>query len=144
MILLGVDPGASGAICLTDGTHHDFILLSETEADIACLLGELDGHDCHAFLERVHSMPAQGVASSFKFGQNYGFLRGLLVAFKIPFEEVTPQRWQRALGCLTGGDKRISKAKAQSLFPQIKFTHATADSALIAEYGRRLRAGELK
>jgi hypothetical protein len=43
--------------------------------------------------------------------------------------------WQKALGCLTKGDKNITKRKAQEMFPGIKVTHATADSLLIAHYG---------
>jgi hypothetical protein len=39
---------------------------------------------------------------------------------------------------MTKGDKNITKRKAQELFPEIKITHAIADSLLIAEYGRRL------
>jgi hypothetical protein len=44
--------------------------------------------------------------------------------------------------CLTGGDKNISKRRAQELFPSLKITHAVADALLIAEYGRRLERGE--
>jgi crossover junction endodeoxyribonuclease RuvC len=91
-----------------------------------------------AIIEKVHSMPKQGVASSFKFGQSYGFLRGCLVASGIPFEEVSPQVWQKELGCLSKGDKNVTKARAQSLFPQLRITHATADALLICEYARRL------
>jgi hypothetical protein len=43
--------------------------------------------------------------------------------------------------CLTKGDKNVSKARAQELFPALKITHATADALLIAEYGRRLNLG---
>ena len=84
-------------------------------------------------------MPKQGVASTFKFGQSFGFLQGILIAAEIPFELVTPQKWQRYLGCRTKGDKNITKARAQELFPDIKCTHAVSDALLIAEYGRRVR-----
>lgn len=84
-------------------------------------------------------MPKQGVASSFKFGRSYGFLIGLLTGLRIPYEFVTPQKWQKAMGCLTHGDKNISKAAAQRRWPNEKWTHATADAGLIAEYGRTHR-----
>lgn len=96
--------------------------------------------DAFAIIESVHSMPKQGVASSFKFGRSYGFLRGCLIASGIPFEEVTPQRWQKELGCLSKGNKNVTKARAQQLFPSLKITHATADALLLAEYARRLYA----
>jgi hypothetical protein len=61
----------------------------------------------------------------------------LLTGEEFPFEEVSPQKWQKAMGCMTKGDKNVSKAKAQQLFPQLKITHAIADALLIAEYARR-------
>jgi Holliday junction resolvasome RuvABC endonuclease subunit len=84
-------------------------------------------------------MPRQGVSSTFKFGTSYGFLRGVLVALEVPFEAVTPAKWQRSMSCLTKGDKNVTKARAQELFPEVKVTHAIADALLIAEYGRRIR-----
>jgi len=62
---------------------------------------------------------------------------GHLEALKIAHELITPQSWMKALGCMTGGDKKISKAKAQALFPQLKITNDMADALLIAEYCRR-------
>jgi len=83
---------------------------------------------------------SQGVASTFKFGMQYGTLKGILTALHIPFELIRPVDWQRALGCMTKGDKNISKTKAQQLFPDIKVIHATADALLIAEHCRRMRS----
>jgi len=83
---------------------------------------------------------SQGVSSTFKFGMQYGTLKGILTALHIPFELIRPVDWQRALGCMTKGDKNISKAKAQQLFPDIKVTHAKADALLISEYCRRMRS----
>lgn len=136
MIVIGIDPGLSGAIAAIGDGEPRWIKLDSTERDIADWMK----NDLwqFAFIEKVHSMPKQGVASSFKFGQSYGFLRGLLVGAEIPFEEVSPQRWQKAMECLTKGDKNVSKSRAQQLFPKVKITHANADALLIAEYGRRL------
>ena len=94
-----------------------------------------------AMLENVHSMPKQGVASSFKFGRNFGNLEGLLTGSKIPFDYVTPQKWQKELGCLSHGDKNVTKSKAQRLFPHLKITHAIADALLIMEYCRKIKEG---
>jgi len=46
--------------------------------------------------------------------------------------------WQKALGCMTKGDKNITKRLASELFPAIKCTHTVSDALLIAEYGRRI------
>jgi len=140
-VILGVDPGGSGAIaCIDDGGEPSWIKLDSTEADIAHAVASWDAEHVvdFAFIERVHSMPKQGVSSSFKFGQSYGFLRGILVALSIPFEEVTPQTWQKSMGCMSKGNKNVTKARAQQLFPGVKITHANADALLIAEYGRRV------
>lgn len=145
MIILGIDPGASGAISAVDGDGRfiESCRLDATESDIARWLRGI-GTGSFAFIERVHSMPKQGVSSSFKFGQSYGFLRGLLAAREIPFEEVTPQKWQKEMGCLSKGNKNVTKQRAGQLFPGMKWTHATADSVLIAEYGRRTLAARVK
>ena len=140
MIYVGIDPGVTGGLAWVDsgGGEMEASALPKTETDIWWLFHALPtAPQRYCLIEKVHSMPAQGVASSFKFGRNYGFLRGLLVALKIPFDEVIPQRWQKAMGCLSGGDKNVTKQKAQQLFPGIKVTHATADALLIAEYCRR-------
>ena len=140
MAIIGIDPGKSGAIALLRDRHTpETFKLTGTEADIAEFLEHCKSERCFAYIEKVNAMPKQGVSSTFKFGMSYGFLRGLLIAMKIPFEEVLPRRWQQYLGCLSKGDKNVTKAKAQQLFPEIKIIHAIADALLIAEYGRRIR-----
>jgi len=155
--IIGIDPGQSGGLAKVYETEVVAFPMAQTEHDINTNLGSLWGHGDlvsrtvftgKVYIERVHSMPGQGVASSFKFGRNYGFLRGLLIANKIPFEEVTPRTWQKGLG-IKAKDKSESKTqfknrlkgKAQQLFPHLKITLATADAILIAEYGRRRELG---
>jgi len=140
--IIGIDPGASGGIALLGSTATAW-KMPETERDLWELFQSLPLENVFAYIELVHSMPRQGVASSFKFGKNYGLLRGMLIASCLPFDEVTPQRWQKLMGCLSRGDKNTTKAKAQQLFPSLKVTHAIADALLIAEYGRRTRNGVL-
>ena len=142
MYYLGIDPGYSGAIaCLNaDGTINDVCRFSETPHDVhEWLCGRDD--PAFAFIERVNAMPHQGVSSTFKFGKSYGFALGLLTAHHIAYEEITPAKWQKAMNCRTGGDKNVSKAAAQRLFPKHKMTHAEADALLIAELCRRMEKG---
>jgi crossover junction endodeoxyribonuclease RuvC len=138
---IGIDPGQSGGIAVvcSDGTGFAWPMM-DTERDIYDHIISLKtwcNASVSAVIERVHSMPRQGVASTFKFGMGYGALRMALVASGLPWRDVTPQAWQKEIGCLTGGDKNVSKAKAQQLFPSLKITHATADCLLIAEWLRR-------
>ena len=141
-LYVGVDPGGSGGFGIIPPTpgHAWCQKMPETEADIWQFVENLNWHREHdtvvACIESVHSMPKQGVASSFTFGQNFGALRMALTAAKFKWHLVTPQKWQKAMGCMTRGDKNVSKAHAQRLFPHLKLTHATADAMLIAEYCR--------
>lgn len=137
-IHIGIDPGNSGAIAvINDGVAVDHIKCTETDHDISGFLYKWSDMGTHATIEKVSAMPRQGVASTFKFGRSFGFLEGLLVAHLIPYELVTPQKWQTFMKCRSGGDKNVTKAAAQRLWPDIKITHAIADAYLIAEYGRR-------
>lgn len=136
MNVIGIDPGASGGIAISNISGISVHKMPATERDVVELL-ETWGRPRFAFIEKVGAMPRQGVSSTFKFGMHYGFLRGVLTALAIPFEDVTPQKWQATMRCLSKGDKNVTKATAQRLWPDIKWTHATADAALIAEYGRR-------
>lgn len=137
-IHIGIDPGKSGAIAVIEnGVAVDHIKCSETDHDLSHFLRNYSQGDCHATIEKVSAMPRQGVASTFKFGRSFGFLEGLLVAHLIPYELVTPQKWQTFMKCRSGGDKNMTKAASQRLWPDIKMTHAIADAYLIAEYGRR-------
>ena len=144
-LFLGIDPGGSGGIALIGEGFAQAWKMGETEADTADLLRTHQAAIRATYIENVHSMPKQGVSSSFKFGRSYGFLRGLLIALQIPFEQIEPRVWQQRMGCRTHGDKNVSKAKAQQLWPHLRITHAIADALLIAEACRRFhsQAGEI-
>ena len=140
-LVIGIDPGKSGGIA---DTYNGFVAVAKmpaTESDINFLISRYSEVDsCICYIERVHAMPGQGVTSMFNFGMNYGFLRGCLIANKIPFIEVRPQQWQKALGCTTKGlkgvaKKNVHKQKAQQLFPEQTITPAVADALLIMRYG---------
>lgn len=143
--IIGIDPGQSGGVAWIQDGKPCVEKMPETLQDLWGLITDISNTvrestrhlDCVAYLEQVHSSPQMGVKSSFTFGNGYGHLEMALTAAGIPFERVSPQNWQKALGCLTKGNKNVSKRKAQELFPQMKVTHATADALLIAEYGRR-------
>jgi len=138
---IGIDPGIKGGIALIEETSSGVVVTSQkleaTEADVSDFLNRCAVVSRFCLIEKVSSSPQMGVCSAFTFGKSYGFLVGLLTAHKIPFEFITPQKWQKAMGCLTGGDKNVSKAAAQRLFPSVKFTHANADATLLAEHCRR-------
>lgn len=143
MYYLGIDPGQNGGIVLLDerGRVARAEKMPATEADIWNAIPDGMEHDVTAMLEKVHSMPGQGVASTFKFGMGYGGLRMALIASSVPFDDVTPQKWQKALGIVprkpseskTAFKNRL-KSRSQILFPREKVTLSVCDALLIAHY----------
>ena len=138
-ISIGIDPGINGGIAFIPNTGEPWAhKMPETDRDLIDLLRDsINLFDARAVIELVHSSPQMGVKSAFTFGEGYGRLQMVLTAMGIPYERVRPAVWQKAMGCLTKGDKNVSKRRAQELFPALKVTHATADALLIAEYARR-------
>lgn len=152
MTYIGIDPGSNGGIAwITDG-NPCVERMPDTIKDLFDLIKSIsfscDGK-AKAYLEQVSSglfggppddgkkpRARMGSKSAFTFGQGFGHLEMALTATRIPFVRIRPQEWQKAMKCMTGGDKNVSKRRAQELFPDIKVTHAKADALLIAEYAR--------
>jgi hypothetical protein len=150
MTVIGIDAGVNGGIAwITDGkpcvekmpdTLQDlWELIQDIRAAASPPLG-VGETNAMAYIEQVHSSPQMGVKSAFTFGNGFGHLEMALTAAGIPFTRIRPQVWQKELGCLTKGDKNVTKRKAQELFPSMKVNHYIADALLIAEYGRRMRS----
>lgn len=153
-VYVGIDPGKSGAIVTLretiEGIFINVHLLKDEPKQILNFINSIPTSS-PVVIERVHAMPIwwggsqdkkkpetfipkQGIASTFKFGESYGFIKGLLFASGLEYREVLSRVWQKQMNCLTGGDKKISLRKAQELYPQIKVTHSYADALLIATY----------
>ena len=153
MIFLGIDPGGSGGLAVvTEGLLGAAATAMGTERDVHEWIAEhAPAAATRAVIEHVHAFPGQGVASCFTFGRSYGFLRGLLIAQGIPFEQTTPTVWQSFMGLLRKkkrgqepesktAKKNRHKALAQQWFPDLKVTHATADALLLAAYAAKTRS----
>ena len=165
MIYIGIDPGLSGAVAVIQDTEAYFgehridvfdtpTALVEGEktkrkylvpAMCRLLVQYAKRNDVLAVLEHVHSMPKQGVASSFCFGEGKGMWEGILAAFEIPTELVSPQRWKKAIMADQGKEKSAARFEAMALFPSLAdhlklVKHdGRAEALLMAEYGKRLR-----
>lgn len=146
MIYIGVDNGSSGGIAAIeeDGSVIRAVNMPPTDVEILiCLSVIVNGNPAgsRAVLEHAQSFPKMGVTSAFNYGKGYGAVQMALSAAMIRFDIVVPRKWQAALSCLSGGDKNVTKRRAEQLFPDVKVTHAIADALLIAEYCRRLHRG---
>ena len=156
MIYIGVDPGKNGGIAVIGYknkqeqnkrkidvyVYQDDILIKLVK-DLAYFRNVLK-EDSICYLEQVHAMPKQGVSSTFNFGMNFGFIQGVLKAYAIPYELVTPQKWKKEFSCTS--DKNTSIEVCKRLFPNVnlkatdrckKDHDGIAEALLIAEYGRR-------
>lgn len=104
MIYIGIDPGKSGGMCVynTDDNTVEFAKMPSTVHDIVIQLVVFK--QCYGYtkvvLEKVHSMPGQGVASTFTFGQGYGQLQGVIAALGLRCIEVVPNKWMKCIGSM--------------------------------------------
>ena len=144
MIYIGIDPGKSGAMAVIFGGMDETVLVPFDEQEYTNILRNLAGQPMKACLEHVGAMPGQGVTSMFNFGQNFGYIKGLLEAFQIPYELVRPQKWKKEFSIT--GDKNSSIEVCKRLFPGVvlqrtercrKDDDGLAEALLIAEYARR-------
>ena len=134
IVYLGIDPGKSGAICTVDilGFPDTLVKLNKEPSEIWDKLSNISiDRKCIAAIELVNAMPGQGVSSTFKFGESFGMLVGLLTASGIPFDKVRPAVWCKAMG-LKRKEKESNtswknrhKQLAKKLFPIILNTDRT-------------------
>lgn len=153
MIILGIDPGLSGGLAIVS---PDGRLLHATRMPTLTLhgKGELDlaaigalltrWAPVHAWIEQQQAMPRQGVASSFRTGQNYGTLLGFIAGRGIAYSIARPAVWKKAMG--VPADKTAAIAIATRLLPSgssywaRRADDGVAEAALIALYGIRQAA----
>jgi len=121
---VGIDPGKTGALAaFRDGEPVEWtpMPLAGKEVDwhaVTAWLRDL-GEVKLVALEKVHSMPKQGVSSTFKFGINYGGLQAVLAALEIPCQLVTPQAWKKRVLAGTEKDKAAAIAHCRRRWPSV-------------------------
>jgi hypothetical protein len=143
--ILAIDPGASGGLAHRNSDGEIAVYaMPETQGDLCDLLREIKasspGLTC--MIEQVGGYvggAGQPGSTMFRFGEGYGFLKGVLMAWSVPIYMVTPQAWQKVLRIGTsGGDKKgwkkKLKAEAQRRYPGAHITAKTCDALLILDY----------
>lgn len=148
MVILGVDPGITGALALIDTTAWTLAVtdmpqeigkasrkgVSPTLTSQAISAAGAD----YSFIEDVWSSPQAGVASSFSFGRSLGIVLGAASASSA-LTLVKPTVWKA--GLQVPRDKNQARARAQQLFPSAAKMFARAkddgraEAALICFYG---------
>lgn len=147
---VGIDPGNTGAIAFVDGDMtclHDMPTTAKATGNgvevnpalVAQILRRIEPGDT-VYLEAVHSMPSQGVSSTFTFGRGFGVVEGVLAALGIPYNLVRPRAWKKRAG-LIGKEKDAARGLAIRLYPGSaarlarKKDIGRADALMIAHFG---------
>ena len=73
-IYIGIDPGQDGGIAVIDEEYKYAIADVYSNEALIETLETIPANKAVCCLEKVHSMPGQGVKSMFSFGQNFGFI----------------------------------------------------------------------
>ena len=168
-IIVGVDPGFSGALGFYDLQRRQLLDLmdmpcidpkgfthwrSTGKADriqfnipkLAKVFQDLKPKIRLVVVEKVGPHPGMGVAGCFRFGHGAGLIEGVLHALQLQLQLVHPAVWKGALNL--SGDKNLSRKLATQHFPEFKdyFTHkrddGRAEACLLAEYGMRFLGEE--
>lgn len=153
MIIVGIDPGLTGAVAVLDVLGklvHVWDMPTvekggktrvKREVHAVGLASLLRGVSAgQACVESVASMSSQGVAGVFSLGDTFGTIRGVCGAMQIPLTRVTPQAWKKGMG--VGKDKEKCRELAIELSGETglfkrKKDHNRAEAYLIALYHDR-------
>ena len=157
MIIIGIDPGMSGAIAAVDEKTHEILRVEDTPTFLIAKVREYDivgmadllrsislGRPSRVVLEQAQAMPKQGVTSTFHFGRGYGIWLGILGTLQMPYRTVRPCEWTKTLfHGLPGKGKERSILFASRTFPGIELVpdgcrkprDGRADAACLAYYG---------
>ena len=107
-----------------DGDDDEFWAAREGMAALLSLDRSMSTETVHhTVLEEQRAMPTDGKAGIFTVGMGYGILRATLRGQNIPFQVLTPARWQKLLGLANiPKDKRKARhiQMAQDLFPGVE------------------------
>ena len=155
MLIIGIDPGISGAICFFEDGQIKEIIDMPVMADgkknkrqingpqvyneISSRINKFSKKDITVVIEQVSAMPGQGVTSMFNFGQSFGVLKGICSAMQLSMHFVRPAKWKKYFG-LIKTEKDASRTKVIEIFPYIssqlsrKKDSNKADAILIASF----------
>ena len=143
-VYLGIDPGASGGLAVIAADAVTAEPMPATERDIWQWFHWYEpGQRPVAVLEKVGGYvgEAQPGSAAFKFGASYGMLKMALIAAGIPFEEVTPQTWQKALGIPPRRKgKRAKRLKATKDGPKELYSDRLEGGESKTQWKNRLKA----
>lgn len=163
-MILGIDPGQSGAFVFRDNDsfvcrlmplrHGDAkdIDFPEVRRLLDCVKSSMPS--LHVFLERSVAF-GMGPTGAFNYGRGFAALELAIELAKLPVTYVESAKWTKVMHEGTPAEwkpKARSMLAVQRLFPELisvipkapkskKLHEGVIDALLIAEFGRRARAG---
>lgn len=163
MIVVGIDPGLSGAVCVMDhnGVRAIFDLPTMPVPGAgpkALVKKKIDGHalcklllqHCPAdegkpnvFLEKVSTMGGadNAVQTQGSLMRTLGAIETVFECLDWPCQQIAPQTWKRTYGI--GSNKTMALEAARTLHPEaghdlrLAKHHNRAEAVLLAHWGRK-------
>lgn len=149
MIIIGIDPGLTGAMAMLGGFNGTSIGVWDLPVSRENKRTWIDGGAllkmirpdwkplaAVAYIESVHAMPQQGISSAFQFGTSFGSILGALQVMGIPIVFATPHQWKKDLNLAR--EKSSALDRARLLFPgvvlNLKKHEGRAEALLIAHW----------
>ena len=153
MIVIGIDPGLSGALAILENKRvlgiFEMPVMPEgkknkRQLNSAQLVNILRdnikiNNEIAVVVEQVNAMPGQGVTSMFNFGQTFGAIKGVCAALKLPIFFVRPSKWKKHFE-LINSSKDASRTKVIEMYPTLSGQLAKkrdvnkSDAVLIAKF----------
>ena len=153
MIVIGIDPGLSGALAILENKRvlgiFEMPVMPEgkknkRQLNSAQLVNILRdnikiNNEIAVVVEQVNAMPGQGVTSMFNFGQTFGAIKGVCAALNLPIYFVRPSKWKKHFE-LINSSKDSSRTKAIEMYPSLSAKLAKkkdvnkSDAILIARF----------
>ena len=132
MLVIGIDPGLSGAIAILEDKKVlnilDMPVMAEgkknkRQINSAQLVNIIKKNihktdEISVVVEQVNAMPGQGVTSMFNFGQTFGAIKGVCAALELPIFFIRPSKWKKHFE-LINSSKDASRTKAIEMYPSL-------------------------
>ena len=132
MMIIGIDPGLSGAIAILDNNKvvgiYDMPVMAEgkknkRQLNSAQLVNIIKDNintkeEITVVVEQVNAMPGQGVTSMFNFGQTFGAIKGVCAALNLSIFFVRPSKWKKHFE-LINSSKDSSRTKVIEMYPSL-------------------------
>ena len=151
---ISADPGKKGFCCIlapkTNSFYHFTLFEGQRlNPELIEAIRRMGEENVMAVVEQVHSMPGQGVASTFSFGTSYGKILGMFESLGIPYVTCTPGKWQKAMweACDKAANTKLTSYNAaRRLLPSMDFRKSArcknfddnkVDATLLCLYAQR-------